>query len=74
MASNSKQTNRMDARPTPYSSVVGGGLILFDQSGRAAFKLAIMGTSNGVTREENDAIARRIAELVNCHGLEVPRR
>lgn len=74
MADHSEHKNRMDARPTPYSSVVGGGLILFDQSGRAAFQLSIIGTSNGVTREENDAIARRLAELINSHGLEVPRR
>lgn len=65
---------KLDARVIPYSSVVGGGLQLLDPHGRARFQLALIGTTDGVTKEENRAIALRLAELINQHGLEVPCR
>lgn len=65
---------KLDARLIPYSSVVGGGVSLLDQSGRAKFQIMLIGTTDGITKEESDAIARRLAELVNQHGLEVSKR
>lgn len=67
-------TDKLDARLVPYSSVVGGGLQLLDANGRARFQIAIFGTVNGITKEETRIISARIAELINQHGLEVPKR
>lgn len=65
---------KLDARITPYSSVVGSGLQLLDAHGRARFQILLSGTTDGITKEENRAIAARLAELINQHGLEVPKR
>lgn len=65
---------KLDARLIPYSSVVGGGVSLLDQSGRARFQIMLIGTTDGITKEESGAISRRLAELINQHGLEVPKR
>lgn len=65
---------KIHALVTPYSSVVGGGVQLLDTHGRPRFLLAPIGTTDGITKEENRAIANRIAELINQHGLEVPQR
>lgn len=68
------KTNRLDTRVTPYSSAVGSGLQLLDAHGRARFQIVLSGTTDGITKEENRAIAARLAELINQHGLEVPKR
>ena len=65
-------TMKVDARILPYSGIVGGGVQLLDAQGRAQFQIALMGTTNGISKEQTHAIARRIAELINQHGLEVP--
>lgn len=62
----------------PYSSVVGGGLQLIDDKTRTArFVVNIMGTTAGITREENDAISHALAtailSLPDC-AITVPDR
>lgn len=58
---------------TPYSSVVGGGLLLVDEAGRPRFQLALIGTTNGITKEETAAIADAFAAAMP-EGIDVPDR
>lgn len=46
---------KLTAKEVPYSSIVGGGLMLIDESGRAAFQVMFMGTTNGITKEQTAA-------------------
>lgn len=63
---------KLKAKPVPYSSVVGGGVMLLYPTGAAAFQIVLMGTTKGISREQTVAITARLAELINQHGLEVP--
>lgn len=63
---------KLFAESTPYSSVVGGGVMLTDNIGRAKFQIMLIGTTNGITKEQNDHMAARLKELINKHGLDVP--
>lgn len=65
---------KLKAQATPYSSTVGGGLMLTDERGAAAFIVAFMGTSRGITKEETEALTRQFKAFVDEHGLEVPDR
>lgn len=62
------------ARATPYSSTVGGGVTLEDEQGRARFMVMFIGTTDGITKEENDALARNYEWFVNEMGQAVPAR
>lgn len=59
------------ANIVPYSSIVGGGILLADEKGAARFQIALMGTTAGISKEQNDAICRQLAILINTHGLEI---
>jgi hypothetical protein len=62
---------KLTARIVPYSSVVGGGVMLLDEAGKAYLQLAVMGGRVGVTREEHEATAAALVELVNAEGLVI---
>lgn len=65
---------KLAAKAVPYSSVVGGGLSLHDASGAARFMVIFCGTTAGITKEENAALASQFAALIERDGLEVPDR
>ena len=62
---------KLTSNSVPYSSVVGGGLSLLDENGRARFQVVLIGTTDGISKEQNDAISKRLHELINTHGLEI---
>lgn len=59
---------------TPYSSIVGGGLMLCDETGRARFLVNFIGTTEGITKAENNALAKQFAAWIVHEGLTVPDR
>lgn len=63
---------KLKAKITPYSGVVGGGLMLTSEDGAAAFILNFMGASKGITKEQTEAMSKQIATWINENGLEVP--
>ena len=65
---------KLTANKTPYSSTVGGGLTLCDETGRARFMVLLCGTTEGITKGENDAIAACLADAVNAAPIEVAPR
>ena len=56
----------LTAKLTPYSSVVGGGLQIVDEKGRARFIVALMGTTDGISKEQNDELSKRLADGFNA--------
>lgn len=64
----------LKAKVTPYSSIVGGGLLLTDETGAARFVVSLRGTTAGITKEETEAISSRLASLIEAGGLSVPAR
>lgn len=65
---------KLGAKEIPFSSIVGGGLALVDERGAYRFQLAIMGTTQGITREQSQAIAEQVTRLINANNLDVPER
>lgn len=65
---------KLKAKLVPYSSIVGGGLTLTDDAGRAAFIVNFIGTTAGITKEETEALSRQFAAFIAAYGLEVPDR
>lgn len=66
---------KLHAKRIPYSSIVGGGLTLIDDSGRHAFIVNFIGTTKGITKEETAALADQFAKWIEEHGgIEVPDR
>lgn len=63
--------SRLTARAIPYSSVVGGGLILVDEKGAARFGVIFRGTSWGISKEQNNQLSEQIINLINTNGIEV---
>lgn len=63
---------KLTAKQTPYSSIVGGGLVLTDEAGRAAFMVMVRGTTSGISKEQDAAISAFLARAINEGGLEVP--
>jgi len=63
---------KLQGKPMPYSSIVGGGMMLLDAQGRARFQLAFRGTDEGISREQCEALATQLSALINTHGLDVP--
>jgi hypothetical protein len=56
----------------PFSSVVGGGLTLVDENGCAHFIVNFMGTTNGISRAQSDALAKQLDALISRNILNVP--
>lgn len=65
---------KLKAMQTPYSSTVGGGLTLTDETGRARFMVAIFGTTEGITKEETAAIGAALRSGIPPDGIDVPER
>lgn len=55
-----------------HSSIVGGGLMLADEKGVAQFVVNFIGVSNGINKEQSEALSEQIDALINAHGLSVP--
>ena len=64
---------KLRAKTMPYSSTVGGGLTLVDETGAVRFMVAVFGTTAGITKEEAAAISRALLAGV-IRGIEVPDR
>jgi len=58
----------------PYSSIVGGGLVLKEMGGKAAFIVNFIGTMQGITKEETQALSLQFAWFVNTFGCRAPER
>lgn len=58
----------------PYSSVVGGGLVLKKLDGRAGFIVNFIGTTEGITKDETAALSEQFRWFVQTYGLAVPSR
>jgi hypothetical protein len=65
---------KLKAKLVPYSSTVGGGLSLIDESGRVRFMVAIFGASHGITKEETTIISKALIAGLPPEGIEVPER
>jgi hypothetical protein len=63
---------KLTVERTPYSSVVGGGLTLLNEKGHVAFLVMFMGPTTGISKEQNDALAKQLADWIELYGLEVP--
>jgi len=63
---------KLNARIVPYSSIVGGGLTLNNEQGAACFMVMFRGTTQGINKEQSEALAKRISFLINTHGLDAP--
>lgn len=68
------ETIRLTADIVPYSSIVGGGLVLKKLNGQACFILNFIGTTEGVTKSETVALAQQFSWFVNTYGVYVPPR
>lgn len=65
---------KVSAKMTPYSSVVGSSLQLVNETGKPCFLIMFAGTTEGITKEESQAIADQLAWYINELGLEIPKR
>lgn len=65
---------RLTADQVPYSSIVGGGLTLKKMNGSAGFIVNFIGTTEGITKEENKALSEQFAWFVQNYGVSVPIR
>ena len=65
---------KLTCKDIPYSSIVGGGLTLVDDDGRARFIVNFMGTTAGITKEETAALRDQIGAWIREHDLTVPER
>jgi hypothetical protein len=63
---------KIKAQTIQYSSVVGGGIMLLDEAGRARGQIAFIGGAVRITKEQDAALSKGIADLINAHGLEIP--
>jgi hypothetical protein len=60
---------KLRAKVVPYSSIVGGGVTLLDEKGAARFILSLRGTTQGIDRQQTEALTKQIADLINANGL-----
>lgn len=65
---------KLKAKALPHSSIVGGGLTLCDDAGRARFIVNFMGTTEGITKDETASLTQQFRSFIDEHGLEVPDR
>lgn len=63
---------KLTSKPIPYSSIVGGGLVLLDENGRGRFQIAFFGTTDGISKEQTESLIKQIGGYINKHGLELP--
>lgn len=63
---------KLKANVVPYSSVVGGGLSLLDENGRARYQIMFIGTTDGISKEVTGALSKQIGDYINKYGLEIP--
>lgn len=63
---------KLKSQVVRYSSIVGGGLMLTNESGAVQFIVNFMGASSGITKEQSEALSEQIDALINAHGLSVP--
>jgi len=68
------ETVRLTADQVPYSSIVGGGLVLKRMDGRAGFIVNFIGTTEGITKEETAALSEQFAWFASTYGCFVPAR
>lgn len=59
---------KLTAKLTPYSSIVGGGLKLVDSEGRPQFMVMVCGVSNGISKEQNEELSKRLCDGFNSAG------
>ncbi|MFC7661666.1 hypothetical protein ACFQWF_00945, partial [Methylorubrum suomiense] len=59
---------RVRANPTFYSSVVGAGIMLHDETGAVVGQVAILGVAGG--RAEQEAMRDRLAAAINAGQAE----
>lgn len=64
---------KLTAKAVPYSSIVGGGLVFHDETGRARFIVSLRGTTEGITKAENDEITLAILSALTL-PIVVPNR
>jgi len=60
---------KLKAKRVPYSSVVGGGVMLTDTTGAPRYQIMLIGTTQGIDKTVTDQIGDRLVELINTHGL-----
>ena len=73
---------KLTARPIPYSSIVGGGLVLVDENGKDRFIITVAGTINGINFDENAYICNQLIAGIaavleparRAHGLPAADR
>ena len=65
---------KLHATLVPYSSTVGGGLMLLDRKGQVKFQIMLMGSTEGITKEESDQISDSLCGMINDNGLEIDLR
>jgi hypothetical protein len=65
---------KLTAKTIPYSSIVGGGLMLCDQTGRARFIVSFRGTTEGISKDETAALSSQFAAFIKERGLEILER
>lgn len=70
----SGDAEKLTADLVPYSSIVGGGLMLKKIDGSAGFIVNFMGTSSGITADETKALSEQFRWFVNTYGCRVPTR
>lgn len=63
---------KLKAKKSPYSSIVGGGLQLVDDNGRTRFMVLFTGTTDGISKEQDAALAEQLVAWINQHGLDIP--
>jgi hypothetical protein len=66
----------LTAKSIPFSSVVGGGLLLKDEKERAVCQLVVIGNvcppeGGRATAEDVMGIVEAVVRAINVHGLEV---
>lgn len=63
---------KLKSKIVRYSSVVGGGLMLTDERGAVQFIVNFMGASNGISKEQSQALSEQIDALINANAIFVP--
>lgn len=63
---------RLRTKIVPYSSIVGGGLQLLDEKGRAVFIVNFIGTAWGISKDQTASLSEQLSALIEAHGLFLP--
>lgn len=65
---------RLRARAIPYSSVVGGGVMLLDETGAVLGQLILLNGGHRFSREQHESICAQVIARINggdSPGLEL---